>query len=518
VTTRPAVDVDVAIVGLGPVGAMAANLLGQRGIATFVCDREIAAHALPRALGLDHETMRILQSLGLADEVQPHLRVYPPTEYRGVDGRVISRFVSAPEPHPLGWAPNYTFDQPAFERVLRGGVDRHPSVEVALGWQLASLEQDADTVTLGLDGENGAHRDVTARYVIAADGGSSTVRRLLGITMESLDFDEPWLVIDVHCDDDAVQSLPACVIQYCEPSRPTTYVLGPGNHRRWEMMLLPGEDPAEVATAERVWQLLERWVTPQHASLWRHTTYVFHALVATSWRDRRVLLAGDAAHMTPPFMAQGMVQGIRDVLNLAWKLGLVLDGAPDALLDSYEAERRPHVRATSEAAKSLGLVICELDDDRARERDARLLAENGDPPTPRIRQNLIPGLAHGLIDATPAAGSLFPQPTVGSTERLDDVTGTGFRLFARDPLAQSLASTGEVAAALAAIRGLIVSIDELDEPAGVLDAWLRDHECEAVLVRPDHYVYGTAVDRIGAQALCTSVARRLGLTPAALTT
>lgn len=524
---------DVAVVGLGPVGSLAANLLGQRGVRTVACDRSTTIFPLPRALGFDHETMRILQSCGLARDVGPFVRVYPRTEYRGVDGRPISRFESVPEPFPLGWAPNYTFNQPEFERILRAGIGRYPCVDVVLGADVTAVEQSADGVTLRVDGvAEGTSRDIHTRYVIAADGGGSGIRRQLGLEMESLDFDEPWIVIDLICDDVAIASLPDCVIQYCEPARPTTYVLGPGNHRRREMMLLPGEDAATIATEARVWDLLERWVTPDHARLWRFATYAFHSLIATSWRSGRVFLAGDAAHMTPPFMAQGMVQGLRDVVNLTWKLDLVLGGASPAILDSYETERKPHVRTTSEAAKGLGQVICELDVGQAKRRDARMRAEFGDPPKIRLRQNLIPGLTCGLLQPNcDAAGQIIPQPTVDTVSGsglLDDVTGAGFRLITTEDLASELAACPVITATLQRLRCCIVGVTaspppegqrfaaggrvvSVVDPAGVFDNWFRLHSCAAVLVRPDHYVYGTGVDIESLRRLCAEALADVGL-------
>jgi len=481
-TTNAEFDID--IVGLGPVGALAANLLGQRGISTFACDRSTIIYPLPRALGFDHETMRILQACDLADAVQDFVRVYPRTEYRGVDGRMISQFESVPEPFPLGWAPNYTFNQPEFERILRSGIGRYPCVDVMLGAEVSAVAEDPDGVTLRVrDVDSAAGRDVRARYVIAADGGGSTIRRQLGIEMESLDFDEPWIVIDIICDDLAAGFLPDRVIQYCEPARPTTYVVGPGNHRRWEMMILPGEDAATIAT------------------------------------------------VTPPFMAQGMVQGLRDVFNLTWKLDLVLRGANPDALDSFETERKPHVRATSEAAKGLGQVICELELDRARARDSRMLADSGDPPRVRLRQNLIPGLTGGLLDLnSDAAGEILPQPNVHTSHgerRLDDVTGATFRLIARSDLASALAADPIVRAAVDLLGGCIVAVHQshsdntsmpngdpivvVADPAGTFDRWFQVHQCSAVLVRPDHYVYGIGDDVASVARLCAKALADCGL-------
>jgi 3-(3-hydroxy-phenyl)propionate hydroxylase len=352
--------------------------------------------------------------------------------------------------------------------------------------------------------------------VIAADGGTSPTRRALGITMESLDFDEPWIVIDVICNDDAARRLPDCVIQYCEPDRPTTYVLGPRNHRRWEMMLLPGEDPNDIANEERVWDLLRRWITPADASLWRYATYVFHALIAPTWRDRRIFLAGDAAHMMPPFMAQGMIHGLRDVANLAWKLDAVVHGANPDLLDTYEVERRPHVHATSTTAKNLGRVICELDPGRARDRDANMLTEFGDPPRVRYRQNLIPALHGGFLDPdSPAAGQILPQPRIdveGTLVRLDDATRHGFVLVAQPSAAAAIAADRDATAALTGMKTAIVSVggtdeDVLRDTTGVLASWLEERDAVAALVRPDHYVYGTASDAAAALRMCTRAHR-----------
>ena len=206
--------------------------------------------------------------------------------------------------------------------------------------------------------------------------------------------------------------LPQTQVQYCEPERPCTFVVGPGNHRRWEVMLKPGDSLSADFPAEELWPLLARWVKPGEVKLWRAAAYRFHGLVAERWRSGRILLAGDSAHMTPPFMAQGMVQGIRDAQNLAWKLTRVLEAkSPGALLDSYGTERTPHVKATTTAAIALGRVICERDPERAKARDAKLLAEHDGEIRTTIRQNMIPDIACGIIaHDSPGAGSLFPQP------------------------------------------------------------------------------------------------------------
>lgn len=517
-------QVDVAIVGLGPVGATLAALLGRGGVSTLVIDKADDMFPLPRAIGFDHEVMRVLQNLGLAEAVAPFTLPYRPTEYHGVDGKLIARYASVPPPYPLGWEPSFVFTQPPFERILRALLDELPSVEVRLSTELRALTEAPDHVVLDLIGPSGEAETVRARYAVGCDGGNSQVRRLLGIGLESLNFDEPWLVVDMLVNEDKLDALPQTIIQYCDPARPTTYVIGPGNHRRWELMLRPGEDPAEMSRDDVIWRLLNRWLTPEDATLWRAATYVFHALIADDWRRDRVFLAGDAAHMTPPFMAQGMCQGIRDAANLAWKLQAVLGGqCGDGLLDSYQAERRPHVMATTETAKALGQIICEQDEDRARARDARMLAQFGDPPQVQIRQNMIPPLETGALVTEQGApvGARFPQPRIqaadGGTVLLDDVTGAGFVL-----LLTGSRATHDLPEALqglvATLGARVVTLGEagpdqtaIREADGLLAGWCADNGLVAALIRPDHYVLAVARGEGDLAAMATHAALHLSM-------
>lgn len=517
-------EVDVIISGLGPTGATLAGLLGQRGLSVAVFDRLPDLFPLPRAVGLDHEVMRIAQELRVADRVTPHVAPYRPSEYRGMQGQLIKRLDAAPPPFRLGWAPNYVFEQPAFERVLRGRLAELPNVQVACNTEVAAVGQD----------ELGAWADVRlpgdpeprrwkSRFLVACDGGSSPIRKHLGITLEDLGFDEPWLVVDAIVNDEKLAQLPQTQVQYCEASRPCTYVVGVGNHRRWELMLNPGDSLATADYPEQeLWPLLQRWLRPGEGRIWRAAAYRFHGLVAREWRRGRILLAGDAAHMTPPFMAQGMVQGLRDAMNLAWKLERVIrQDAPAGLLDTYQQERRPHVSATTLAAMALGRVICERDPASAAERDARLLAEQGGVVTTTVRQNLIPGLGDGLIaSATPGAGSILPQPFVhapGFAGRLDDLTGCTIRAVAVESLAP--ADRAALLEALMPLGGVLVQLGTAEagdgplvnamEDEGLMAAWLKGLGQRIAVARPDHYVYGTASSATDAVALLEQLRDRL---------
>ncbi|WP_249158626.1 bifunctional 3-(3-hydroxy-phenyl)propionate/3-hydroxycinnamic acid hydroxylase [Bradyrhizobium jicamae] len=517
--TRSANEYQVVVVGFGPSGAVAANLLGAHGIRTLAVDRDRSVYDKPRAIALDHEIFRLLDNLGVAERLRPYIAPFPASEHFGAQGQLIRRIDMVSEPYPLGYTPTMVFTQPPVEEILRDHARAQASVTVELGTELRQLSQTKDGVTLELQGDDGTTRSVTADYVIACDGASSGVRRQLGIGFDDLVFDEPWLVVDLMVNGSGLAKLPKTAAQFCEPARPTSYIVGPGPHRRFEIMLSPGEDPRAMERPEQVWRLLARWLTPEDATLWRAASYRFHALVAETWRDGRIFLAGDAAHQQPPFIGQGMCQGIRDVANLAWKLEQVLRGqSSDALLDTYQDERSAHVRELTGRIKAIGHVICERDPDAAAARDARILAEGGGTPRTITRQEIVPPLAHGLLAtaAHAANGTLFPQPwlrTEAGRRLLDSVCGTGWRLvLAAD---NAMARSREIAAQAGELGLRVIRIasgdaaDAVREDDGVVTNWFGKHGCAAAIVRPDHYVYGVADDATSLAAMLSDLKARL---------
>ena len=516
-------DLDVAIVGFGPVGATLAGLLGQRGCHVAVLDKSEQVYPLPRAFALDHEAMRVFQQLGIAPALAPHMTPYRPTVYQGAQGQPIQRFDFGPGPYPLGWMPAYTFNQPALEAALRAAVGAMPTVRAHLGLEVTQLADDGEQVCFTARDAGGGLHAGSARYVVGCDGGSSFVRRHAGMTLRSLEFDEPWVVVDVHVDEDKLAALPETNIQHCRPERPCTYVVGPGTHRRWEFLRLPHEAQQREVSDETLWQLLSPWLAPGEARLWRAATYRFHAVVADAWRSGRILLAGDSAHQMPPFLAQGMCQGIRDAVNLAWKLAWVVQGrAPQSLLDSYGRERGPQVEETTRIVKSLGQVICERDPQRARSRDAELLARQGGSVQTQVRQSLLPGVRHGLIDATcQGAGMPFPQPHAACGERrdrLDELLPRGFLLFLHelpapallDRLREALRPLSGHVVVLSGAVGATTGVSRIDEHEPSIAAWMAERGCAAALVRPDHVVYGIAADAQRALALVEAAVAAIG--------
>jgi 3-(3-hydroxy-phenyl)propionate hydroxylase len=503
---KTANDYQVVVVGFGPSGAVASCLLGSHGLRTLAIDRLRDVYDKPRAIAIDHEIMRHLDNLGVAGRVLPYVAPFPASQHFGAQGQLIRRIDMVPEPYPQGYVPSMVFTQPPVEAAIRAHAASYPSVSVELGVELLGLEQGKDGVLLHLRGDDGRSKTVSADYVIACDGASSGIRQQLGIQCNDLVFDEPWLVVDLRVHEEALLKLPATAAQYCDPARPTTYIVGPGNHRRWEIMLLPGEDPQHMEQPEQVWRLLKRWLTPDQATLWRAASYRFHALVAQEWRRGRVFLAGDAAHQQPPFIGQGMCQGLRDVTNLVWKLARVVSGqSGDALLDSYGAERRAHVIKLTSRIKEIGHVICERDPEAAKARDARILGEGGGIARTITRQEIVPPLECGLLaPGHRASGTLFPQPWLRDSAgrvRMDARYGAGWRLVIDGRRAlQPSAQTKEHARGIT-MQTITIAPDygcggeaQARELDGVVAGWFDAHSCRAAVIRPDHYVYGVAED------------------------
>ena len=478
---------DVAIVGYGPVGAALAILLGQQGRRVVVLERYGTPYPLPRAVHYDHEVARILQSCGVAAQCSTIVEPAEVYEFQSAERQTLIRFGRSGN-GLSGWPQSSMFSQPELEAVLFARVAELPSVEVRRGCLVTALADEGDGVVLSTDSEF-----VRARYVVGCDGANSTVRSLMGIAMDDRAFFYDWLVVDVVFHEPRV--FDPLNMQICDPARPTTVVSGGPGRRRWEFMARPGESVDELNEESTAWRLLEPYdARPDNARLEKHAVYRFQARWAEEWRRGRVLLAGDAAHQTPPFAGQGLCAGIRDAANLAWKLDLVLrDLAPDTLLDTYELERGPHARAVIELAIEMGKLICVADPEEAAARDQALIAAyDGSltdvPPFPAITEGIV-------LAGSPCAGQLFLQAEVerdGKRARFDDVVGAGWRLVTLshpvidEDLAEWFAGIGGMVAPMDCGPGSMVDVED------AYRKWFADHGVVAVLQRPDFAVYGTA--------------------------
>ncbi|TQL52573.1 bifunctional 3-(3-hydroxy-phenyl)propionate/3-hydroxycinnamic acid hydroxylase [Subtercola boreus] len=496
--------VDFLIVGAGPVGLLIAVLLGRDGWRVTVVERWPTRYPMPRACTIDHEALRILQSAGVMAE---HSELFEPSrgerggyQIRNGEGELL-RAINWNRAAESGWANTNGFYQPDLEAVLESMASALPTVDVRRGWSATAVAQDVGTVTLTVARTgNEAHEEtLVGSWLIGSDGANSAVRDLVGIDSVDSGFEADWLVVDYEPLDD--REWQAFVTQYCDPEQPATAVnSGPGR-RRFEFMRRADVTVDDLGRAETAWQLMAPWnVTPDNARLERHAVYTFRGRWANEWRRGRVLLAGDAAHLMPPFLGQGLCSGFRDASSLAWRLSLIESGsAGPALLDSYGSERSTHVREIIEAAIEIGRLVCELDPHKAAERDVALRSERNDPlltpvepPQPRLGE---PSLTRSG-DAW--AGRLSVQARVeadGVTGLFDDVQGGRWQLVTleADP---SAAVPPDLARWFRSIGGTISSVSAdglLRDADGAYRTWFENHGCSVVLSRPDFYIYGTGL-------------------------
>lgn len=527
-------DYDVAIVGYGPVGQTLAALLGARGHKVLVVERWPELFPLPRAGHIDHEIMRILQAVDVADDIEADSWKVTGYQLVTASGEVLHSFDWGFQ-STSGWYSDYSLFQPYLERLLDEKVTSHSTVDVLRGWQTERLDDTGAATTIevrraastqdGVWEPSDETRVLSARYVVGCDGANSLVRESAGIAMTDFGFEADWLVVFAEPSDPSLVVDMPDVAQILDPSRPTTAFRSSGKRFcRWEFMLLPGESPEEMSTPETAWSLISRWgLNPQNASLVRNTVFRFRSLVADTWRSGNLLLAGDAAHLMPPFLGQGMCSGLRDAMTLSWKLDLVLrELAPDALLDTYGAERRDHVATIVQASLGIGELISVTDPEQAARRDASLRTHEVSPPAP------MPKVLDGVLlrDAaghpTPHAGELSVQSLIRATEgegRSDDVLPRGWTMFTVG--AQPDAISTSARAVLSDLDATVVRVLSTGQPdaASVVDldgtllGWLHDLTggFGAVIVRPDFYVFGAVPQAQSIEDAVMQLARQLGL-------
>ncbi|WP_339651331.1 bifunctional 3-(3-hydroxy-phenyl)propionate/3-hydroxycinnamic acid hydroxylase [Halopseudomonas pelagia] len=565
-TSSNAAIFDVVISGMGPTGATLAHLLGKRGLSVLVLEREPIFYGNARAVYTDDECLRVLQAAGVANEIAEDMQVDTPAQWTLPDGRLIGRYWQLKR--TFGWPVIHFFYQPWLETRLNNLLERYPNVKVLRGRELINFSQADNVVTLThqttqnyrFDDSNDARKTsdlppdpvtLQARYLIAADGGRSTIREQLGILMDGQNFPEPWLVVDLELKpgEEALRHMPYFNF-ICDPRCPTVSCPQPGNFHRFEFMLMPGQSKEYMEDPATVRSLISRYVDPDKFDVKRKLVYTFNALVAKEWRVERVLLAGDAAHMTPQFMGQGMSSGVRDAYNLAWKLDAVLKGkADEKLLDTYGSERYHHAKAMIDISVKMKDFVSMAHPVKARLRDVLIktlnvtpvvgkwLREGGFKPTPTYRAGSYLGLARRKRKGV--EGTMLPQPLVrtfkGKRVLLDDLLGDGFALIglscnpqehlgaeAKDFLQHlgtqymSLYSFAGRPQGKSVQRHTPAGLIEVEEADGVLVDWFRKASpgsAPVAIIRPDKFVFAL-VDALQLEAAVAQLKEQLGWQPA----
>jgi 3-(3-hydroxy-phenyl)propionate hydroxylase len=497
---------DVAVVGYGPVGATAANLLGQMGLRVVVIERDADIYFRARAISTDEEVLRIWQSIGLADRLNADMQPGAGANFVDAVGEPFLRL--EPVDRGNGHPPQQFIYQPAVDGVLREGVDRFPNVTILLEHDCLRLNQQSDCVEIMMaDLTTDEFKRLRARYVVASDGGSSSTRGQLGIGFGGKTFSERWIVIDTE----VLREWPGHdrLRFHCNPVRPTVDCPTPLGHHRWEFPVRDEEDPANLLTEQAIWRVLtNQGITKDNVRIIGYACYSHHVRFADRWRVGRVFLAGDAAHAMPPWIGQGMCAGVRDVANLCWKLAAVLNGSlPESVLDSYQTERLPHVKEVTSRAVKVGKVIVDRNPVRAAVRQRVFKTASKLPGFAAWLRNhrWLPQahLRSGLLarNGNPAAGWLIPQPWViderGADARLDDILGGTWTVLHAGPEApwQPWRSAG-VPIITIAPPGSAPGAGRIVDRDGILLRWLESKKASVVAVRPDGFVYaGATTDR-----------------------
>lgn len=500
----------VVICGAGPAGLTLAHLLGQQDIDVVLIEKLDSTMSEPRAIAIDGESLRTLQHIGLLDGFKDELLSGIKAKYTNGDGIELFE-MGERDTKPYGHPTVNSFDQPTLDRYLADALERRHSVTVLWSTRLDRFEQDGDGITAYCHGGDNEELVISADYLVGCDGGRSLVRSQLGIQMSGESNPLPWLVIDTI--DPHLENTMDCQF-FCDPRRPGMTIKKRHGERRWEWMLMPGEDREYLLDDANIKNLISPYTDVESVNIYRKRVYDFHAIIAERWQEGRVFIAGDAAHMTPPFAGQGLNSGFRDVTNIFWKLAAVVKGkASSAILESYETERRDHAWSLIETALALGAQIQPIDQDQAKERDAFFAELQKDPAALEQLEDdmsaslLLRDVGDGLavdMSQDSVAGKLLIQPLLetaqGDRVLLDDMLGDGFSIvgFGGDPQKMLSSETLEQWSQFGAGYLHIAESTVSSSHADVIDAhaelaeWLGTETPVLLLLRPDKFVMAVA--------------------------
>jgi 3-(3-hydroxy-phenyl)propionate hydroxylase len=509
---RPDKTCDVVIIGAGPTGLTLANLLGEAGVATILVERNEFTVQAPRAVSIDDESLRTMQACGLIDDVMANVAPDYGSHYMSMSGINFARV--EPTTREYGYPRRSAFTQPELEATLRQGLSRWASVEPLFQHMFESVAEDADGVTVAIKRLDGTPLTIRATYLAACDGGRSALRKIIGAELQGSTYPDKWLIVDMEETKERLRQTRVL----CNPARAAICLPGPDGKRRYEFKLREGESDEEIATPESVKKLLAAYGPDADAKIVRRQVYAFHARVCDTWNSKHIYLAGDAAHLTPPFAGQGMNSGVRDAHALAWRFTAIAKGnLGPGVLDTYQTERKPHAWALIEFAINIGRVMMPTSPVQAFlvQGAFRLMRF-----VPKLQNYFAqmkfkpkPYYKHGFLvedEASKVIGRMFPQPTVElldrSTAKMDTLIGNHFALIAYGENAQATIAQaqgedfGLKDLRLLAISPMRLNIDRRADPAilacrdvdGLLEAMLPVAKDSLVVVRPDRYTMAAA--------------------------
>ena len=464
---------DVVIVGLGPTGGTLANLLALNGFSILILEREKNLYSLPRAVHFDDEIMRVFQTIGITKKFLKDTIVNKGTKFVNPEGKIL---LDWPRPRTItenGWYPSYRFHQPDLEKNLRIRLRKFKKVSIRQNSEVSKIESGKDKVDLVFkDMITNKLHNVSSKYIIGCDGARSTVRTQMGTELDNLGFTQKWVVVDLILKKKK-DELPDRTIQYSNPKRPATYCRNVGKRRRWEFAIHDDEDEQEILSDNYIWNFLKPWLSPKEAHLERKTIYTFQSAIARKWRKGRIFIAGDAAHLMPPFMGQGMCAGIRDVSNLAWKISLCIKNKHnEKFLDTYQTERFSNAREYIETTMRMGEFVNAIGSDKITDNIS------SKPDGTKKMESIKPKLGFGLGDKTDRnRGKIFPQLKMKNGKTLDDKFSTLPLVLLSSELKKQKS------------KSKIPIITE-KEVVGLSNV-LKSYDAKAIVVRPDRFILKT---------------------------
>ena len=462
---------DVIIVGLGPTGGTLANLLALNGFSILILEREKNLYALPRAVHFDDEIMRVFQTIGITKKFLKNTIINKGTKFVNSDGKVL---LDWPRPKSItenGWYPSYRFHQPDLEKNLRNRLKNFKKVKLMQNTEVIRIKNNKNSVNLLFKSKNKLQK-VRSKYVIGCDGARSTTRDQMGSVLDNLGFTQKWAVVDLILRKNK-NKLPDRTIQYSNSERPATYCRNVGKRRRWEFAIQDNEDEKEILSDEYIWNFLKPWLNPKDAYLERKAIYIFQSAIARKWRKGRIFIAGDAAHLMPPFMGQGMCAGIRDASNLAWKISwCIKKNHNEKFLDTYQTERFSNAKEYIETTMRMGEFVNAVGSENITDNIS------SGPNGTKSMQSIKPKLGLGLgSNKDKNRGKIFPQLKMKNGKTLDEK-------FSMSPL---LLTSSKLSKKISLNK--IQSITDKDIKG--LNNLLKSYNAKAIIVRPDRFILKT---------------------------